>query len=192
MDENGLISKGMIDDIREAKYEQLLELEEKLRSSRLPYEDLFGIKRRTCTVCEEGCPGYEPNALVVSIPGEFPTFCKSCKCPAHFHTVCITPDDILIPEELKETFQNHNIASKDINFNCVMLAFQLREESTQTQNMSELLTILKEEGLEVISVERRELEVEEAIYLKGRMIGQSENLVLNSIGLGVHRANTTG
>jgi len=31
MDENGLISKGMIDDIREAKYEQLLELEEKLR-----------------------------------------------------------------------------------------------------------------------------------------------------------------
>jgi hypothetical protein len=37
--------------------------------------------------------------------------------------------------------------------------------------MSELLTILKEEGLEVISVERRELEVEEAIYLKGRMIG---------------------
>jgi hypothetical protein len=58
--------------------------------------------------------------------------------------------------------------------------------------MSELLTILKEEGLEVISVERRELEVEEAIYLKGRMIGQSENLVLNSIGLGAHRANTTG
>lgn len=58
--------------------------------------------------------------------------------------------------------------------------------------MSELLTILKEEGLEVISIERRELEVEEAIYLKGRMIGQSENLVLNSLGLGGHRANTIG
>jgi hypothetical protein len=66
MDENGYISKGMIDDIREAKYEQLLELEEKLKTSRLPFEDLFGIKRRVCSVCEDGCPGYEPNALMVS------------------------------------------------------------------------------------------------------------------------------
>ena len=113
----------MIDDIREAKYEQLMELEERLRVSRLPYEDLFGIKRRFCSVCEDGCPGYEPNTLIVAVPGEFPTFCKACKCPAHFHKICVTPDEVKIPEELKETFQNHNIASKDLNFNCVMLAF---------------------------------------------------------------------
>jgi hypothetical protein len=49
--------------------------------------------------------------------------------------------------------------------------------------MGELLSILKEEGLEVISLEKRELDIEEAIYLKSRMIGQSENLVLGSLGL---------
>jgi len=37
--------------------------------------------------------------------------------------------------------------------------------------MNELLTIMKEEGLEVISLEKRELDVEEAIYLKSRMVG---------------------
>jgi hypothetical protein len=37
--------------------------------------------------------------------------------------------------------------------------------------MGELLSILKEEGLEVISLEKRELDIEEAIYLKSRMIG---------------------
>jgi hypothetical protein len=67
-----------------------------------------------------------------------------------------------------------------------MLAFQVRDETMQTQNMGELLSILKEEGLEVISLEKRELDIEEAIYLKSRMIGQSENLVLGSLGLGKH------
>jgi hypothetical protein len=37
--------------------------------------------------------------------------------------------------------------------------------------MNELMAIMKEEGLEVISLERRELEIEEAIYLKSKMIG---------------------
>jgi hypothetical protein len=30
---------------------------------------------------------------------------------------------------------------------------------------------MKEEGLEIISLERRDLELEEAIYLKSKMIG---------------------
>jgi hypothetical protein len=51
---------------------------------------------------------------------------------------------------------------------------------------------LKEEGLEVLSIERRELEIEEAIYMKSRMIEQSENLILNSLGLPKYRPNTTG
>lgn len=37
--------------------------------------------------------------------------------------------------------------------------------------MNELMTILKEEGLEVLSYDKRFLEFEEAIYLKSRMIG---------------------
>lgn len=45
------------------------------------------------------------------------------------------------------------------------------------------MTILREEGLEVISIERRELEIEEAIYLKSKMIGQTENMILTSLGM---------
>ena len=48
--------------------------------------------------------------------------------------------------------------------------------------MNELMNIMKEEGLEVISLERRDLEIEEAIYLKSKMIGQTENLMFSTFG----------
>jgi hypothetical protein len=97
----------MIDELREFKQDELLSLEEKIKNSRLPSDDLFGIKRRFCTVCEQGCPGYEPSSLIVA--GEFPTFCNHCKCPAHFHQICITPEDIKIPQEMREIIQSFNI-----------------------------------------------------------------------------------
>lgn len=54
------------------------------------------------------------------------------------------------------------------------------------------MTILREEGLEVISIERRDLEVEEAIYLKSKMIGQTENMILNSLGIQQHSNKSHG
>lgn len=91
VDDMGHLTKGMIDELREIKYVELINLEEKIKNARLPTEDIFGIKRRFCKICESGCAGYEPNSLMVPLPGEFPTFCKACKCPAHFHQVCIDP-----------------------------------------------------------------------------------------------------
>jgi hypothetical protein len=41
-----------------------MNLEEKIKNSRLPAEDLFGIKRSLCKVCENGCTGYEANVLM--------------------------------------------------------------------------------------------------------------------------------
>ena len=75
----------------------------------MPTDDIFGVKRRFCTVCEKGCIGYQPSTLMVPQSGEFPTFCKNCKCPAHFHQVCVTPADIVFPPELQETIKNYNI-----------------------------------------------------------------------------------
>jgi hypothetical protein len=40
----------------------------------------------------------------------------------------------------------------------------------QTSNTNELMAIMREEGLEVISMEKKDLEVEEAIFLKSKMI----------------------
>ena len=64
-----------------------------------------------------------------------------------------------------------------------MMAFQIRSETMETSNMNELMAIMREEGLEVISLEKKDLEIEEAIYLKSKMIAQSENLMLESFGV---------
>lgn len=36
------------------------------------------------------------------------------------------------------------------------------------------MTIIKEEGLEILQMEKRDLDIEEAIYFKSRMVGQAE------------------
>jgi ubiquinone/menaquinone biosynthesis C-methylase UbiE len=43
-----------------------------------------------------------------------------------------------------------NIQAKDLNFNSVLIAFQIRDLNKESQNLSELMTILKEEGLEIL------------------------------------------
>ena len=63
-----------------------------------------------------------------------------------------------------------------------MMAFQIRNDTMQTSNTNELMAIMREEGLEVISMEKKDLEVEEAIFLKSKMIAQTENLMLESLG----------
>ena len=54
-----------------------------------------------------------------------------------------------------------------------MAAFLIIEEENENSNMEELNIILYEEGLEILSLDKRQLEYEEAIYLKGRMVGQT-------------------
>lgn len=127
LDDNGLLSRDMLNDLKEFKHEVLLNLEETLKNTRVPTEDIFGVKRRFCQVCESACNGYEPSTLAVPQAGEFPTFCKNCKCPAHFHTVAVNPDEVSFPAELRETILSHNITAKDLNFNCVVMAFQIRD-----------------------------------------------------------------
>ena len=64
----------------------------------------------------------------------------------------------------------------------MLSAFQVRDDQSYNQNLSELMAILKEEGLEILSLERRYLELEEAIYFKSRMISQTENSMLTKLG----------
>ena len=53
--------------------------------------------------------------------------------------------------------------------------------------MLELVTIMKEEGIEILSLDKRLLEFEEAIYLKSRMVGQTENLLFKDKNEGASR-----
>ena len=65
LDEKGRLTEAALRDLKDFKFNELLNLEEKIKNSRLPTDDLFGIKRRFCQVCETGCTGYEPNTIVV-------------------------------------------------------------------------------------------------------------------------------
>lgn len=185
IDEFGFLTAEFKNELREFKEEELIKLEESIKNARKPSEDIFGIKRRFCTVCEQGCIGYEANNIIIPNGDicEFRTFCKNCKCPAYFHSVSFDPvKDLVFPPELIETIKNYNIQSKDINFNCVVVAFQIRSTDNYIQNMKELMTIIKEEGLEILQMNKRELDIEEAIYFKSRMIGQTENEITKVLG----------
>lgn len=160
--------------------EELLILEESIKNARQPSEDLFGIERRFCNVCEEGCIGYQPHQILFpsQLTHQFPTFCKNCKCPAYFHQLTFNSEELVYPEDLIQNLKNYNITSKDLNFNCVLATFQVRNTEKEVQNLLELTSLLKDEGFEVLSVDKRLLEFEEAIYFKSRMVGQTENLLL--------------
>jgi hypothetical protein len=51
-------------ELQEFKEEELEKLELSLKNARLPTEDIFGVKRRFCKVCEQGCIGYEPQKMM--------------------------------------------------------------------------------------------------------------------------------
>lgn len=87
LDEHGFLTQEFKDELRDFKEDELLRLEEAIKNARPPADDIFGVKRRFCTVCEQGCQGYEANNTIIPNGDitEFPTFCKHCKCPAHFH-----------------------------------------------------------------------------------------------------------
>ena len=87
LDEYGRLSQVFKDELKELKEEELMRLEEAIKNARQPTPDIFGIQRRFCNVCEEGCIGYEPHTILFPSQqlNQFPTFCKNCKCPAHFH-----------------------------------------------------------------------------------------------------------
>ena len=66
-------------EIRQLTQDEMEELETRIAEARPAQADVFGIKRRFCTVCLEECPGYQANKILFSTGrdsrGEFATFC---------------------------------------------------------------------------------------------------------------------
>jgi hypothetical protein len=154
-----------------------------LKASRAARTDLFGIKRRYCEVCLEDCIGYEANTQMfpssIETAGEFPTFCKHCQCPAFFHSVI--EDDMEFPEDLARQLTSHNIESADLNFNCVLAAFLIKDEEKGTENVSEIGQLLMETGMEIISTTKRHITAEEAIYLRNQIVNSNERLISSKL-----------
>ena len=49
-----------------------------------------------------------------------------------------------------------------------MAVFEIKDEDTASRNVAALSTLLRGEGLEVLSLEVRALNVEEALFLRSR------------------------
>lgn len=139
-------------------------------SKQRPVADLFGILRRRCKTCagkfdaglsDYDCPGYQPLGTICPSPSndlDFPTFCQNCGCPACFHQIIKVKSSL--PEPLSATIRSFNIRQTDINFNAAFIAFEIKPEDGDydgekwaTRNVGALVTLLRGEGLEVLSLE---------------------------------------
>lgn len=69
---------------------------------------------------------------------------------------------------MADSITSFNIRQQDINFNAVLAVFEIKDESTASRNVAALATLLRGEGLEVLSLEVRALDVEEALFLRSR------------------------
>jgi len=100
----------------------------------------------------------------------FQTFCQNCGCPAYFHKVIEEP--VVFPPDLAETLKAYNLQPRDINFNSILTAFQVGSEEKAEINFRELAALLKEEGIEIVSFEKRKLLLTEAVLMKGKIFSQ--------------------
>jgi hypothetical protein len=149
--------------------EQLSRLE--ALTSRAASQDLFGVLRRRCEACQDNCAGYEPQGAVCpsgSRALDFPTFCQNCGCPACFHLVVQTGG--ALPEPVARTITGCNIRQSELNFNALVAVFELKEGRDCSGSVSALATLLRSEGLEVLSLEARPLDAHEALHLRSRQL----------------------
>lgn len=146
--------------------------DDKLIGARPADHDLFGIKRRFCTICALDCSGYEPQKVLFGGRGEFPTFCRHCNCPAHFHSIEEEVNEM--PESLSNLLAGKNIQSQDLNYNCVLTAFMIKDSPNKIQIAIDIANLVKEEGIEMLTTTCRFLNFNEAFYLRNRVVAQSE------------------
>ena len=115
-----------------------------MREARPAETDLFGIKRRVNTIAMDKCIGYEANKILFPTDreqmGEFPTFCKHCAHPAYFHRV--EDETMDFPDDLAEQLTTKNIQSQDLNFNCVLAAFMIKNQDHAVENSTEIMRLI--------------------------------------------------
>lgn len=92
--DEGKLTEEFRNELRITGARECKEMEKRIENVTLPGPDFFGIKRKSCKVCGDGegsCPGYSGSRLIFGsssqATNEFPTFCRMCRCPAHFHEV---------------------------------------------------------------------------------------------------------
>lgn len=105
-----------------------------------------------------------------------------CECPAHFHEPVNKAENNVFPDKLAETFRSFNLGPKDINFNSLLATFQVIKEEKYQLNMNQILNLLKDEGIEVLALDKRELDAGETVYLRGKALNNEQIALLSKAG----------
>ena len=112
-----------------------------------------------------------------------------------------------ISDSLLELLTGKNIQSEDLNYNCVLAAFIIKEgdltntmaagrtkggsgEAIHTMNFAatnkvqtaiEIARLIKDEGIEILTSSKRFLSQDEAFFLRNRMVAQSERKLAKTL-----------
>ena len=169
---DGQLTQAFSRELKKVAADEALDFDEKLIGARPADQDLFGIKRRFCSICGLDCPGYEPTKVLFGGRGEFPTFCRHCNCPAHFHSIEEELGEM--PEKLSSLLTGKNIQSQDLNYNCILAAFMIKDSPNKIQIAIDIARLVKEEGVEILTSSCRFLNFNEAFYLRNRVVAVNE------------------
>ena len=172
LDEAGVIDSAQAQELRTYTNLQKSKLDQLVNQH--PEQDLFGLRRGSCQACgPTKCSGYRPQGTVCPSPNselDFPTFCVSCGCPCSFHQ--IQEEDASLPEPMARNLTAYGLTSSDINFNAVLVVLEVRDPALLAKNTGMLVNYLRAEGLEILSLETRSLDIQEAMFLRVRQLKQ--------------------
>ena len=79
-----------------------------------------------------------------------------------------------MPESLTNLLAGKNIQSQDLNYNCVLAAFMIKDSPNKIQIAIEIANLIKEEGIEILTSSCRFLTFPEAFFLRNRVVASSE------------------
>lgn len=68
----------------------------------------------------------------------------------------------------------YELTSNDINFNAVLVVLEVRDPALLAKNTGMLVSYLRAEGLEILSLETRSLDIQEALFLRVRQLKQQQ------------------
>ena len=68
----------------------------------------------------------------------------------------------------------YELTTNDINFNAVLIVLEVKDPALLAKNTGMLVSYLRAEGLEILSLETRSLDIQEAMFLRVRQLKQQQ------------------
>jgi hypothetical protein len=71
---------------------------------------------------------------------------------------------------MAESLLQYELTSNDMNFNAILIVLEIRDQKLVAKNTSTLINFFRAEGIEILSLETRSLDIQEAMFLRSRQL----------------------